>query len=212
MRSSRQQGEKKIFNLNCIPILDSANKNVTVILHDITLYKQIEREREDIIGFVAHELRNPLANVMLANEILTEAINENKVADALDMLQRSKNNVMRLHKMIAELYDATKAKSGNFTLDITRINFDELITEAIDTVQVLQPAYHIHVIGDTDVEVSGDKYRLIQVITNYLSNGIKYSQGKEEVTLSVEAKEESVIVSVKDEGLGIPAASITSHI
>ena len=202
------RGEKRIFNLNCIPIQDSVKKNVTAVLHDITLYKQVEREREDIIGFVAHELRNPLANVMLANEIMTEAINENKVSDTLDMLQRSKNNVMRLHKMIAELYDATKAKSGNFNLEVVRIDFDELVREAIDTIQVLQPSYHIVVKGDKNVEVNGDKYRLIQVITNYLSNGIKYSQGKDEVTLNVDAKEETVTVSVKDDGLGIPEAQI----
>ena len=120
---------------------------------------------------------------------------------------------MRLHKMIAELYDATKAKSGNFTAGHpTSINFDELITRSnrYRASNYNRPIIFTSLV--TPMWKSGDKHRLIQVITNYLSNGIKYSQGKEEVTLSVEAKEESVIVSVKDEGLGIPVASITSHI
>lgn len=201
-------GEKRIFSLHCMPILDSSKKNVTVILHDITVYKQIEREREDIIGFVAHELRNPLANVMLANELMTESLKENKPDDVLSMLQRSKNNVMRLHRMIAELYDATKAKSGNFNLELTSINLGELIKEAIDTVQVLQPAYHIEVKGDMATTVRADKYRLIQVITNYLSNGIKYSEGKQDVELHVQARDNHVIVAVKDQGLGIPSSQL----
>ena len=78
-----------------------------------------------------------------------------------------------------------------------------MIEEAIETVQSLQPAYNIILKGDGDFEVNGDRYRLIQVVTNFLGNGIKYSDGSKNVVLSIEHDKKLVTVSVKDEGLGI---------
>lgn len=197
-------GDKRVFDISCgnMQHTDWEN-NVLVVIHDITVHKQVEREREDVIGFVAHELRNPLANLVLCNEIMGEAIKENNHEEINDMLQRSKNNVSRLNKMIAELYDATRVNSGNLTLDISTFNFREMIDEAIETIQGLQPSYNIIVNGDGNFPVKGDRYRIIQVVTNYLSNGIKYSNGKTNVTLTITRNDTTVTVSVKDEGLGI---------
>ncbi|MEP6952345.1 MAG: PAS domain-containing sensor histidine kinase [Ginsengibacter sp.] len=198
-------GEKRVFDVSCSSMQDTDCKNnVLIVIHDITIHKQVEREREDVIGFVAHELRNPLANLVLCNEIITEAIKENNQEEINDILQRSKNNVARLNKMIAELYDATRINSGNLKLDITTFNFEDMINEAIDTVEVLQPSYNIVVKGDGNIQISGDRYRLIQVVTNYLSNGIKYSNGRTDVILTIYSDDKTVTVSVKDEGLGIP--------
>lgn len=79
----------------------------------------------------------------------------------------------------------------------------DMLEEAIDTVKGLQPSYNILVQGDTNINVYGDQYRLIQVVTNYLGNGIKYSNGNTDVILTVNHDQRDVIVSVKDEGLGI---------
>ena len=202
-------GEKKVFDISCsamesIPV----EKKVLVILHDITLHKQVEREREDVIGFVAHELRNPLANLVLCNEIMGESIKENNVKEMDDMLQLSKNNVGRLNRMIAELYDATKTNSGSFKLEVAAFNFKDMVKEAVSTIQILQPFYNIIVKGDGDIVTKGDRYRLIQVITNYLSNGIKYSNGKTDVALTMKYDNTTITVSVQDQGLGISPAQL----
>ena len=129
-------GEKRIFDVSCNSMQHIDRDNyVLLVIHDITVHKQAEREREDLVGFVAHELRNPLANLVLCNDIMDEAIKENNREELDDMLQRSKNNVSRLNKMIAELYDAAKVNSGNLKLDISSFNFEAMIKEAIDTVK-----------------------------------------------------------------------------
>ncbi len=202
-------GEKRVFDVSCSPMQPTnGEKNVLLVIHDITVHKQVEREREDVIGFVAHELRNPLANLVLCNDLMGEAIKESDYEVLNDMLKRSKNNVSRLNKMIAELYDATRINSGNLKLDISAFNFKDMIDEAIDTIEVLQPSYNIVVEGEGDITVKGDRYRLIQVVTNYLSNGIKYSDGKTEVVLNMSHDNEKIIVSVKDEGLGISSKQL----
>src|SRR4029079_1390137 len=106
------------------------------------------------------------------------------------------------------LYDATSVKSGNLKLEVSEFSLDPMLKEAIETIQVLQPSYNIIVKGDANVQVRADRHRLIQVITNYLSNGIKYSNGKTDVTLTVLHDENVLTISVKDEGLGISKAQL----
>lgn len=197
-------GEKRIFDISYRSLEQhDGTRNLLLVLHDITLSQEVEKQREDIIGFVAHELRNPLANIILCNELLSETLKENKLEESLEFLSRSKNNVSRLNKMIAELYDATKVGSGNLQLEIEVFNFRDMIHDSIETIKVIHPSYKIIVTGDSDIMVNGDRYRLIQVVTNYLSNGIKYSEGSDEVELTMKYDNKTVTVSVKDKGLGI---------
>jgi PAS domain S-box-containing protein len=196
--------ESKTFEVQCKMMKNSVDEHVLLILHDITVHKQVERQREDIIGFVAHELRNPLSNLMLCNEIMNESLQNQKLDEIREMLDRSTNNVMRLNRMIAGLYDATRVNSGIMELEISEFNFAEMVKEAIATVEVLQPTFDIRIEGDGNLMVTGDRYRLIQVLTNYLSNGIKYSNGWKEVILTINHKDQMLTVSVQDNGIGIP--------
>ncbi|MEP6626852.1 MAG: HAMP domain-containing sensor histidine kinase, partial [Ginsengibacter sp.] len=141
--------------------------------------------------------------VILCNEIIGESIKENKLDEVNDMLERSKNNVKRLNKMIAELYDATRVNSGYLQLEVSEFNFKDIVNEAVDTVTGLQPEHHISVKGNENIQIKGDRYRLIQVLTNYLSNGIKYSNDQPEVVLNVQHSKDTLTVSVTDDGLGI---------
>ena len=206
---SISQTEKKIFDASGTVMVSAAGiKNLLLILHDITLHKQLQREREDIIGFVAHELRNPLSNMGLCNELLSMQLKEKKYESMPEMIQRSKNNLERLNKMIAELYNATKISSGNINLEKAPYHFGEMIQEAIETINILQPNYNIPVEGDGNFMVEGDRYRMIEVVTNYLTNGIKYADGSTDVLLTILKEETTVTVSVKDKGLGISEAQL----
>lgn len=196
-------GDKRFYEVTCTPLHDAFNDNMLLIIHDITAYKQVEREREDVLGFVAHELRNPLSMLILCNEIMAVAIENREFNELPFVIERSKKGVVRLNKMIAELYEATKVNSGYMYLEKTSVHFEDIVKESIETIKVMQPGYDIIVKGDSDVTVDADKYRIIQVLTNFLGNGIKYSNGNTEVTLTINHDSRRLIVSVKDEGLGI---------
>jgi|SRR6185312_991986 len=208
---SNKQIEMKIsptdvryYDVSCSFMDSSEGSNILLIVHDITAYKELEKEKEDVMGFVAHELRNPLSNIILCNELISEALDENDIELAESMLQKSKNNASRLQKMISELYESTKIDSGYMQLQLTEFNFSEAVKEAIDAVEILHPAFEIEVEGSANVAITADRYRITQVLTNYLSNGIKYSNGNTHVTLAITHDKKTLLVSVRDEGLGIP--------
>ena len=203
LETKSTSGNKRIFELSGSYFVNNAAHHVLLIFHDVTVYKELEKEREDFIGFITHELRNPLSNVLLLNEIMREAINDNDLLVLKEMIGRSEKNAERMNKMIGGLYDVTKVHSGQLSLEISKFIFIDMVREAIETVQVLQPAYKIKVEGDGDFEIEADRYRIIQVITNYLSNAIKYSNGNKEVVLGISLLRNTVTVHVKDNGLGI---------
>jgi signal transduction histidine kinase len=201
--------EKRMFETSGTLMLSvTGTKNILLILHDITLHKELEREREDIIGFVAHELRNPLSNMGLCQELLGMMLKEKNYDAMPAMLQRNQNNLQRLNKMIAELYNATKISSGNIVIEKAPYHFGEMIQEATETIHLLQPDYNIIITGDGNFTAEGDRYRMIEVVTNYLNNGIKYSAGNTDVLLTIQCDNNTVTVSVKDKGLGISAAQL----
>lgn len=197
-------GERKAFNVSASPMPELGGEtNLLLVLQDITVFKQLERAREDLIGFIAHELRNPLSNLVLCTDLMGELIKENMLKETTDMLDRTKRNIHRLNKMIAELYSAAKFNATSVKLEISEFVFEDMIWESIEAIQGLQPDYKITVKGNGNIVVKADRYRIMEVVSNYLSNGIKYSNGNKDITLSMSVSDGSIIVSVKDEGLGI---------
>jgi two-component system, OmpR family, phosphate regulon sensor histidine kinase PhoR len=196
--------EKRTFEVSCTPLRNFADNNMLLVVHDISIFKQLEKEREDTIGFVAHEIKTPVANMTLINDIMEKAITSNDLELIKKMHIRNTKSVDRLQKIIAELYEESAINSGNINLDISQFNFDLMVKEAIDTVELLHPSLKIDINSGANIDIYADRYRLIQVISNYIGNAIKYSNNKTTITINTTTDQQSVIFCVKDEGMGIP--------
>ena len=196
--------ETKTFEVSCIKLEEGENAEALLLFHDITLQKRFEQQREDILNFVAHELSNPLTNVILNIQLMEELTDEYPSGELKDCLQRSKTNVLRLKKLISELYQSTKIATGDILLEKTTFEFDQIVEEAFHTLFQVFPLHNITKSGSASVKVFADKDKLVRVLINFLTNAIKYSDGKGPI--KVETKEESncVSVSVTDHGRGIP--------
>jgi PAS domain S-box-containing protein len=124
--------DKKTFDVSCSKLDEQGEQsNVLLIFHDITAQKHIEKQREDILNFVAHELRNPLTNVILNIELMDEMMKEKEMHEFRGFIDRSRNNVHRLKKLINELYKSTKLISGNFDPESSLFDFDHMVAESI---------------------------------------------------------------------------------
>ncbi len=93
------KGENIACDVSCVSMKEEGDENnVLVVLHDITIYKQVERGREDVIGFIAHELKNPLANLSLVNELMQSELKEIENAQVEFLLVRNQRSIDRLTK------------------------------------------------------------------------------------------------------------------
>lgn len=179
-------------------------KRLLLLFHDITQDKQAEQQREDLINFVSHELRNPMANLALVLELLPDAVRSNHIEETTDYLEKAKANLRRLKQVMGELHDVTSAATGHLTMQKANFNLQGVIREAIDTVRLLHPTHQVIAPDDADVSVHADRFRLIQVLNNYLTNAIKYSAGADKVIVDISRANGSLVISVTDFGPGIP--------
>jgi|GEM_PF-574236 len=201
-------GRRRCFDVS-LALLDHSDKdNVLLIFHDITTQKNQERQREDILNFVAHELRNPLTNIMLNIEWLGGLINERDLGDLGEFVDRTKRNAERLKKMVNELYKSTKIISGNYELQLETFDLDALITECIQTMQQAHPTHSIGRKGVMGIQLSADRDKVMQVLINYLSNAIKYSGSSTYVEVVTSVPDGRVVVAVVDKGRGIPKGEL----
>ncbi len=180
-------------------------KRVLLLFHDVSQEKQAEQQREDLINFVSHELRNPMANLALVLELLPESVKNNHISDVEDYLEKAKVNLRRLKQVMGELNDVTRAGAGHLTMQKASFNLQGVIREAIDTVRMLYPTHQVIAPEDADVSIHADRFRLIQVLNNYLTNAIKYSPSANKVILDVSKTNGKLVVSVTDQGPGIPS-------
>jgi PAS domain S-box-containing protein len=204
-----QGADRHTFDISCSKLDEQGEQTrILLIFHDITAQKQIEKQREDILNFVAHEFRNPLTNVILNIELVDQMLKEKELDEFKGFIDRAKTNAQRLKKLINELYKSTKLISGNFDPESTVFDFEEMIQEAIVSARQIYPHYNIIKKGSTGATLFADRDKLLQVVTNYLTNAIKYSDGNINVEVESNLADGSVILCVKDFGKGIPARDL----
>lgn len=202
-------GERQTFDISCTKLAEEGEQTkILLIFHDITAQKQFEKQREDILNFVAHEFRNPLTNVILNIDLVDQLLKEQKLDEFQGFINRARINSQRLKRLINELYKSTKLISGNFDPERSVFLLDEVIDEAIESIHQVNAQYTIRKMDNSPVSLFADREKLVQVLTNYLSNAVKYSDGNDAIEVRSLVEGNSVIVSVTDRGRGIPAKDL----
>jgi PAS domain S-box-containing protein len=179
---------------------------------DISDLKQVENElrdadrrKDEFLATLAHELRNPLAPIRNGLEVLKRATNPEALAAARDMMERQCEQMVRL---LDDLLDVSRISRGAVELRRERVDLAAVVLRAVETSRpLLQQAGHELTVSmpPIPVFVEADVTRLSQVFANLLNNAAKYTERGGTVRLTVDRQGDDVVVSVKDDGVGIPS-------
>jgi signal transduction histidine kinase len=164
--------------------------------------KLSNQKKDEFIGIASHELKTPLTIIKGFLEMLDDAELEqqNKF-----FVQRALNSTNKLQSLVFDLLDVSKIESGQLMLNMQEFDLDELIDECINNMQLSNEKYPIiRQKNNTNQIVFADRNRIEQVITNLLSNAMKYSPEEKKIVVATKTTNTSVIVSVSDSGLGLP--------
>lgn len=167
---------------------------------------------EHIMGsYLTHELRAPVTAIRLGLEILQEQVGDRLAADEMQMLKLAVKNTGRLQNLVNDIMDYTKILSGNMKVEKKPCNPRHLITDAVDGLQAWAISKGVKLVkkdGQPLPRVSADADRIVQILTNMISNALKFTPARGSITLSVSegfAEHEGTLVfQVKDTGRGIP--------
>ena len=189
------------------PIEDQGRYSGSVLsFRDISQRYALDRMKDEFISTVSHELRTPLTSIRGALGLLNSGI-LGKINDkAANLLRIATTNSDRLVRLINDILDLERIQSGREPIAFRPLQLSEVVRQAIDGMQPVADAAGVQLVHETtQAEIKGDPDRLLQVLTNLLSNAIKFSVPDSAVSVMIRPGSTGVMLSVIDQGRGIPA-------
>jgi PAS domain S-box-containing protein len=166
--------------------------------------KQADRRKDEFLAMLAHELRNPLAPISTASELLRISIgDEKRVSKASEIITRQ---VRHMTDLVNDLLDVSRVTRGLVKLSVATLDVRDCVRAAIEQVRpLMQSRGHSLVtqLADSALWVQGDRTRLVQVISNILANAAKYTMDGGNIVLRAVPEGDRILVAVEDDGTGI---------
>jgi PAS domain S-box-containing protein len=170
---------------------------------DITEQKTLQQQKDDFIGIASHELKTPVTSIKAYGQVLEKMLEKKGDTKEASMVKRMDGQLNRLTSLIADLLDVTKINSGKLQFNDQDFDFNPLVEELVEDLQRTATNHVLVKKLDPTGIVFGDRERIGQVITNLITNAIKYSPQADEVIISCEKNDNEVIFYVQDFGIGI---------
>ena len=168
--------------------------------------------RDEFLAAAAHDLRNPLATIQAAGEVLERAA-ERPGSVARDQLARVSEHILAASRRMARLLngflDVAHLQIGRpLEIERSRSDFAALVREAVSEQQQVTSRHRISFLGPDELTVNIDGPRMQRAVENLIGNAVKYSPEGGEVSVRMQARPPEVLLSVEDRGIGIPPADL----
>jgi PAS domain S-box-containing protein len=200
--------EKEIFKISIVPTGEQITKTIghVIILRNVTPYKELDFAKTNFIATVSHELKTPISSIKMSVQLL-----ENEKIGALNDEQKNlinsiKEDAIRLLNITGELLNMTQVESGNIQLGIIPSMPKEILQYAINAnkVQAEEKKIKFEITAPVTIsKVLADSEKTAWVLTNLISNAIRYSYENSIIYLSIAEAENKIQFSIKDTGQGI---------
>lgn len=189
------------------PVLDEDGQVAIVAgsTRDVTERVQQERQKDEFLGVVSHELKTPVTSIKAYIQVLQKRLTREGNTSVVVHLAKIDERINKLTALIGDLLDVTTINGGKLQFHEADFAFDDEVAEAIEEVQQTAERRRIVLEGATDQIIHGDKDRIGQAIVNLLTNAVKYSPQADTIQVTAATDGERVTLSVQDFGPGISA-------
>ena len=181
-------------------------KTITFCL-DITERKELDQRKDEFISITSHELKTPLTSLKLLIQFLRRRFKkEGHQRTEYDDLNRMEAQVDTLRRLVDDLLDVSTIQLGKFSYEDEPLNLDETIRGIVELLQQSLPSHTMRLYGSTHQSIRCDRQRLEQVLTNLITNAVKYSPQADKVDIFLTLSNACACIKVRDHGIGIPEA------
>lgn len=206
MEAKRRSGELFPIDVALGPMHLPTGTHIVAIIRDVSERKRIEQLKDEFVSTVSHELRTPLTSIAGSLGLLGGGAAGPLPDKAHRLIQIAHSNSQRLVRLINDILDIEKIESGKLRLDLGPLDLRDVAERSIDGVRGYADELGVTLSlapGDA-APIRGDIDRLIQVVTNLLSNASKFSPSGSVVSVTVDQESRVARLSVSDHGPGIP--------
>ena len=201
--------KSRLFGPPDVRLAEELARRAALSIHNARLFFEAQRAvktREDVLAIVSHDLKNPLATIELAVNLLRdfERIDANQVKEFVNKVQRSAD---QMEILIADLLDFARIQSGTFSVLISADRLSQAVMPVIDRMRALAEAKRQTLevdIPSSLPSVAIDAHRIGQVVSNLVSNAIKFTPEEGTIRVSARQRDHNIVVCVADTGPGIP--------
>jgi len=200
--------EELVLGVRCVPFQDRMGRNLgtVTVLHDITMLKKMDQMKSDLVSMVAHEIRGPLNTVLMQIKLIVDGLAGHVTEKQKEILDRTSERLKSLVHLTSELLDLAKIESGLINQEKEKLNMTPILE---DQVAFFQPRAQAKQIGLTleslpDLPpILGNRDNMVEVVSNLISNAVKYTPEEGRVTVSALVKNGYLCIKVEDSGIGI---------
>jgi two-component system phosphate regulon sensor histidine kinase PhoR len=200
--------EERVVAVRCVPFRDRLHRNLgtVTVMHDITALKKIDQMKSDFVSMVAHEVKGPMNSVLALVKVIQDGLAGDLTEKQQELLGRVSEKIRGLADLTAELLDLSRIESGLITMEKEKVQLEILLREQVGLHEEKARSKRISLSIDPPPElpsVLANKRSIEEVISNLITNAIRYTPEGGSITLSAGVEEEYVRFSVKDTGFGI---------
>ncbi|MDO9511695.1 MAG: hybrid sensor histidine kinase/response regulator [Bacteroidales bacterium] len=192
-------------------LLRIAEQQMVIKENNVAL-QELNEEKNYLIGMAAHDLRNPLAGILMLSDLLIQE-DSNVVNDSVrEMVKLMHTASKGMLDIINDLLDVSKISAGKLEINSRPIRISEIIQKSISNNKFQAEYKKIQIDFSTEGEVfkvMADSVRVEQIMDNLISNAVKYSENNTSIIINCHRSESGILVTVKDQGQGIPASELT---
>jgi PAS domain S-box-containing protein len=201
----RKDGSEFYSESDSAPVFNQEGKitNFIYIIRDISKQVSAEEDKEEIVSVVGHEIKTPLTAIKGFIEILKKRMQEKSYSKTNEYLSIINSEVDRLVKLSNELLGTTQIQTIGILPNKQESDMDDVIRQVIKNIKIAYSSHRIRRRGKIGEVVNCDKDRIRQVITNLLTNAIKYSPNAKDVFVKISKENNNAIISIQDFGIGI---------
>ena len=210
---SVQAPERKFIRITTQPYRPhrSATAGYILTFADATREGEIDEMKSEFISVASHELRTPMTSIKGSLELLLGGYAGEMPQEANELLGISLTAVDRLIRLVNDILDIAKIESGKMEFHLAHLNLAECIEKSMRSIRSLAEAHHVSFQTEQPENIPtvfADRDRLEQIITNLLSNALKYSPANSVVHIRTSSRNDTVRISVTDQGPGVPPSKI----
>jgi signal transduction histidine kinase/CheY-like chemotaxis protein len=202
------------YNESDRALAEDLASRAAIAIDNARLYSEVQeanRHKNEFLSMLAHELRNPLAPIRNAVQLLRTRFGLQPEIDSIHAI--IDRQVQQLARLVDDLLDISRISGGKIRLQNEPVEMADIVARAVETNQHLVDARRHHLtvtLPPQPVRVEGDPVRLAQVLGNLLNNAAKYTPDGGKIWLTVASEGEEAVVRVRDTGIGIPAEMLGS--
>jgi signal transduction histidine kinase len=164
---------------------------------------EFERNKDQFISMASHELKTPITSLKLFLHILDKQLTAKDFSGGKKFIRKTQEQADKLTKLSSDLLDVTRMYTGKMNIEREIIDLQKIIDDVVDPIQGLTKKHTISVKGKTKVTVLADRQKIYQVLSNLLTNAMKYSPNGGDIVIRTLVRSSYVRVEITDHGIGI---------